>query len=256
MEDFLRDFSRIGDQIFETFRSSSGEYRDKNVVGIGADGTATHAMDKVCEDIIVNYVEEKDLPFNIMSEELGFLDRKYGETILTDPLDGTFNAENKIPFYSVSIATLRDDFKSLTRGFIKDLARGDVFYAEKGNGSTHNGNKIRVSPVPVHGYTISVGACSDEMRRKLIDLPGRHRSLGCASLEMALVARGSVDMMAYVGKGSYIRNVDVAAGVLLVREAGGVVVNQQGSEFNMGLDVTVRSNIMAARNREVLVDII
>ena len=256
MEDFYRDFSNIGDQIFESLHASNGEYRNKNVVGIGADGTATHAMDKACEDIIVQYVEENDLPFNIMSEELGFLDRKYGETILTDPLDGTFNAENKIPFYSVSIATLTDDFKSLTRGYIKDLARGDVFYAEKGRGSTHNGNSIRVSPVPIHGYTISVGACSDELRRKLIDLPGRHRSLGCASLEMALVARGSVDMMAYVGRGSYIRNIDVAAGVILVREAGGVVVNQSGSEFNMGLDVTVRENIIAARNREILGEII
>jgi fructose-1,6-bisphosphatase/inositol monophosphatase family enzyme len=256
MEDFYRDFSNIGDQIFKSLHSSDDEYRNKNVVGIGADGTATHAMDKVCEDIIVRYVEEKDLPFNIMSEELGFLDRKYEETILTDPLDGTFNAENKIPFYSVSIATLTDNFNSLTRGYVKDLARGDVFYAEKGKGSSHNGQKIKVSPVPIHGYTISLGKCSDEMRRKLIDLPGRHRSLGCASLEMALVARGSVDMMAYVGKGSYIRNIDVAAGVVLVREAGGVVVDQSGSEFNMGLDVTVRTNIVAARNREVLEEIL
>ena len=94
------------------------------------------------------------------------------------------------------------------------------------------------------------------MRRRLIELPGRHRSLGCASLEMALVARGSVDMMAYVGRGSYIRNIDVGAGVILVREAGGVVVDQSGSEFNMGLDVTVRTNIMAARSREVLGDLI
>lgn len=256
MGDFLDDFSEIGNRIYESLRSPNGEYRNKNVVGIGADGTATHALDKVCEDIIVNYVEENDLPFNIMSEELGFLDRKYSETIVTDPLDGTFNAENKIPFYSVSIATMTDDFKSLTRGFIKDLARGDVYYAEKGKGSMHNGHSIRVSPVPVHGYSISVGSCSDVMRRKIIDLPGRHRSLGCASLEMALVAKGSVDMMAYVGKGSYIRNVDVAAGVILVREAGGVVVDPSGSEFNMGLDVTVRANIMAARNREALGDLI
>ncbi len=256
MEDFYRDFSDIGDQIFESLHSSGGEYRNKNVVGIGADGTATHAMDKACEDIIVRYVEDKDLPFNIMSEELGFLDRGYKETILTDPLDGTFNAENKIPFYSVSLATLTDDFNSLTRGYIKDLARGDVFYAEKGKGSRHNGDPIRVSPVPIHGYTISVGRCSDDMRRRLIELPGRHRSLGCASLEMALVARGSVDMMAYVGRGSYIRNIDVGAGVILVREAGGVVVDQSGSEFNMGLDVTVRTNIMAARSREVLGDLI
>lgn len=254
MEDFYRDFSEIGKSIYELLNTQA-ELRQKSVVGLGADGTATHAIDKACEDMIVKYVKENDLPFNIMSEELGFLDRNYEETLLTDPLDGTFNAENSIPFYSVSMATLVDDFNSLSRGFIMDLARGDIFYAEKGNGSKHNGNPIQVSSVPLSGYSVSVGSCNDPLRRRLIDLPGRHRSLGCASLEMALVARGSLDLMAYVGKGSYIRNVDVAAGVLLVREAGGFVVNQDGEEFNMGMDITVRTNIIAGNNREILGEI-
>ncbi len=254
MEDFYREFSEIGKSIFDLL-NTQGDIREKNVVGLGADGTATHAVDKACEDIIVRYVKENDLPFNIMSEELGFLDRNYGETLLTDPLDGTFNAENSIPFYSVSMATLVNDLSSLSRGFIMDLARGDIFYAEKGKGSKHNGKEIHVSTTPLRGYSISVGSCDDSQRRKLIDLPGRHRSLGCASLEMALVAKGSLDLMAYVGKGSYIRNVDVAAGVLLVREAGGFVVNQDGDEFNMGMDITVRSNIMAGSNREILVEL-
>ncbi len=254
MEDFYREFSEIGKSIFELLNTQV-HIRDKNVVGLGADGTATHAVDKACEDVIVSYVKDNDLPFNIMSEELGFLNRNYEETLLTDPLDGTFNAENSIPFYSVSMATLVDNFTNLSRGFIMDLARGDIFYAEKGKGSKQNGVPIHVSPVPLKGYSISVGSCDDSQRRKLIDLPGRHRSFGCASLEMALVAKGSLDLMAYVGKGSYIRNVDVAAGVLLVREAGGFVVNQDGDEFNMGMDITVRSNVMAGSNREILVEL-
>lgn len=252
MEDFYRKFSEIGNAIFEVLSSGKYDFNHKDVVGIGADGTATHAVDKMCEDIIVNYVQDNDLPFNIMSEELGFLNRNYHETLLTDPLDGTFNAENRIPFYSVSMATLVDDFNSLSRGFIMDLAHGDIFYSEKNNGATHNGKSIHVSPVPVRGYCISMGSGTDPLRRKLIDLPGRHRSLGCASLEMALVANGSIDLMAYVGQGSFIRNVDVAAGVLLVREAGGIVIDREGSDFNMGLDVTIRANILATRNREVL----
>ncbi len=256
MEDFQGKFSEIGKLIFETIHSNRDDAWDKNVVGLGADGTATHQIDKICEDIIVKYVVDNDLPFNIMSEELGFLDRNYEETLLTDPLDGTFNAENKIPFYSVSMATLVDDFDSLNRGFIMDLARGDIFYAEKGKGSKWNNKPIKVAETPVRGYTISVGSCSDSMRRKVIDLPGRHRSLGCASLEMALVAKGSVDIMAYVGKGSYIRNIDVAAGVLLVREAGGVVLDLEGKEFNMGMDITVRTNVMAGRNRETLAELL
>lgn len=252
MDQFYRNFSEIGRAVFETLSSSQNEFNNKSVVGIGADGTATHAMDKVCEDVIINYVQDNDLPFNIMSEELGFLDRGYPETLLTDPLDGTFNAENRIPFYSVSMATLVDDFNSLNRGFVMDLAHGDIFYAEKNAGSTHNGKSIHVSPTPIRGYCISMGSGSDPLRRKLIDLPGRHRSLGCASLEMALVAKGSIDLMAYVGPGSFIRNVDVAAGVLLVREAGGVVVDQAGNDFNMGLDVTTRTNILAARNHKII----
>lgn len=256
MEDFYVELSEIGRLIFDTLQSGQDKVTDKNVVGLGADGTATHAIDKICEDIIVSYVQDNDLPFNIMSEELGFLDRNYEETLLTDPLDGTFNAENRIPFFSVSMATLVDDFSSLNRGFIMDLARGDIFYAEKGKGSRMNDRPIQVANSPVRGYSISVGSCSDPRRRKLIELPGRHRSLGCASLELALVAKGSIDLMAYVGKGSYIRNIDVAAGVLLVREAGGIAVDQEGKEFNMGMDITVRSNIMAARSRDILGEVL
>lgn len=252
MEDFYRKFSEIGRTIYDVLISHRDDYDKKGVVGIGADGTATHAIDKICEDVIINYVQENDLPFNVMSEELGFLDRKYKETLLTDPLDGTFNAENNIPFYSVSMATLVDDFSSLSRGFIMDLVHRDIFYAERGKGSIHNDRRIHVSDTPVRGYSISVGSCSDPLRRKIIELPGRHRSLGCASLEMALVANGSLDMMAYVGEGSFIRNVDVAAGVLLVREAGGVVIDLSGNDFNMGLDVTTRNNILAGRDRETL----
>ena len=256
MENFHSKFSEIGSLIMENLRSRENQPLIKDVVGIGADGTATHHVDKICEDVIINYVQDKDLPFNIMSEEIGFLDRGYEETMLTDPLDGTFNAENRIPFYSVSMATLIDDFYSLSRGFIMDLANGDTFYAEKGKGSKFNNHPITVSRTPVKGYISSIGSCTDTLRKKIMDLPGRHRYFGCASLEMALLAKGSVDLVAYIGDGSYIRNVDVAAGVMIVREAGGVVSDELGNDFNMGLDVTVRKNMIAARNREILGELI
>ncbi|MCL6091077.1 MAG: hypothetical protein M1393_08585 [Candidatus Thermoplasmatota archaeon] len=256
MEDFYLKFSEIGKLIMEKLSSGENQPLIKNIVGIGADGTATHHMDKICEDVIINYVQDTDLPFNIMSEEVGFLDRGYEETLLTDPLDGTFNAENRIPFYSVSMATLIDDFNSLSRGFIMDLANGDSFYAEKGKGSKFNNRTIMVSKVPVRGYISSIGSGDDTLRKKIMELPGRHRYFGCASLEMALLAKGSVDLVAYIGDGSYIRNVDVAAGVMIVREAGGIVSDEHGGEFNMGLDVTVRRNMIAARNREILGELI
>ena len=79
---------------------------------MGADGTPTCAVDKVAEDVILQFVEEQDLPFNVLSEEIGFIDRKEAKTLVIDPIDGTYNSAMGLPFYSVSLAvgkkSLRD----------------------------------------------------------------------------------------------------------------------------------------------------
>lgn len=252
MSDIFYVFKEVGKEITESMEGLLEKEDRFRVTGMGADGTLTHLMDKECEDILINRVKEYDLPYNIISEEAGVIDRGYDKNILADPLDGTFNAENGIPFYSISLATLENNFDTLETGFIMNLANKDVYSAKRGEGATKNNRKIGVAETRRYAYILSLGTRMDPVTRKILKMPGKHRSMGCASLELALVASGSVDLVAYMGRKSVIRNVDVAAGVLLVMEANGVAIDSEGNQFSMGIDVSERKNIIAASNPKIM----
>lgn len=252
MDKILNIFRDVGREITEKLSEIRQNGNRYGITGMGADGTLTHVMDKVSEDILIRQVEQSDLPFNIVSEEAGFIDRKYDENLVVDPLDGTFNAEQDIPFYSISIAVMKEDMGSLSRGFVMDLANGDIYSAKTGEGAFKNGRKISTEGKRNNAFILNMSGNLDDMTLKFLKKAGRVRSIGCASLELCLVASGSADMMAYLGRSSYIRNVDVAAGVIIVREAGGFVIDPDGATFNMGLDVSERKNIIAVRNRNIL----
>ena len=256
MTDFFKSLDAIGKDVMEGFNRNSSNNSPSNLVGMGADGTATHYLDKICEDIIIQGVNEMDIPVNIVSEEAGIINRGYDTNLVIDPLDGTFNALHGIPFYSVSMAVMGRNFSSLSTGYVKDLYGGDVYHAVRGKGSYFNGKKISVSKEPVGCWISKAGKWQDPINRRIMSLRGKHRRLGCASLEMCLVAKGSADLMAYVGEGVFIRNIDIAAGALIVREAGGIVVDQDGSDLNLGLDVAERSHVIAAANRQLLEGIV
>ncbi len=252
MNDILAALDAIGKRVQNAFRANSRGISASNLVGMGADGTATHFLDKVCEDSIILGVEEMKLQLNIVSEEAGFIDRGQQQNLVIDPLDGTFNAVHGIPFYSVSMAVMEDDFESLSAGYVRNLYTGDVYYAAKGSGSFFNGERIHVSDKQVGCWISKAGRCADGISRRIMDQKGKHRRFGCASLEMCLVAAGSADLMAYAGIGNYIRNIDIAAGTIIVREAGGIVTDDHGKDLNLGLDVSKRSHVIAARSREPL----
>ncbi|EQD64600.1 bifunctional inositol-1 monophosphatase/fructose-1,6-bisphosphatase, partial [mine drainage metagenome] len=96
-------FLEIGHEVMEAIKDSRERGITRGTTGMGADGTNTSVLDKVCEDIIIRRINEYDLPYNIVSEEIGFVDRGYNLNLVIDPLDGTFNAENEIPLYSMSV---------------------------------------------------------------------------------------------------------------------------------------------------------
>jgi fructose-1,6-bisphosphatase/inositol monophosphatase family enzyme len=138
---------------------------------------------------------------------------------------------------------------------VADLACGRIFHALKGKGAFQDGRKIVVSSVNTGCALGGLGRSGFSHGSPILRGQWRIRSLGCASLELCLVARGSADLMAYIGPGNYLRNVDVAGGVLILREAGGVALDPNFADFDMGLDVRERKSIIAAsslRNAEVL----
>ncbi len=252
MDPVFKIFEAIGKEIIDSIRAISAREDRSRVTGMGADGTNTHFIDKIAEDILMEQVKSNDLPYNIVSEEIGKVDRGYGENLIVDPVDGTYNAVNGIPFYSVSIAVGKTDTDSVTHGFVMNLGNGDIFRAEKGRGSFLNERQIHVSREQKHVFGLNLTRGVDKISGKIIGTARRTRILGCASLEMCLVANGSTDALAYTGQYSKLRSVDVAAGALIVREAGGIVTDEKGDHFNAPNDVMGRFNIIAASSREVL----
>lgn len=235
--------------------SSTDFYKFGNNMGLGADGTVTKYVDKIAEDAAVNYIEKSKIKVNVLSEEVGFLDRGGKYTFVLDPIDGTRNAYRGIPFYSVSIAIGKSTMSDVEYGIVKNIPTGDVFTAEKGYGAFYNKNRIGVPDVPDKEplSSLALGKNFDKITLSLAK-KDKVRSLGSASLEMCMVAIGALDF--YVIGKEYIRVVDIAASSLILREAGGIVTNIFGEELDMPFTLDERSSVVAACSEKIVKKII
>jgi len=224
-------------------------------IGIGADGTPTAYIDKVAEDVALRILTKSKTPVNLCSEEAGSVDFGGEYTFVLDPVDGTRNAYRGIPFFSVSLAVGRSRISDCEFGVVKNIPTGDVFLAEKGKGAFLNGMAIRTCELPSKDLVSSVvlGRSATPRSLKLAGVMN-HRSLGAASLEMCLVASGALDY--YLVGQERMRVVDIAAGTLMVREAGGFVTTLSGMELDMGFSVTERSSVVAACSEVLLGELV
>ena len=166
---------------------------------------------------------------------------------IVDPLDGTTNFIHGIPAYCVSVALQRKEETVL--GIVHDVPKGEVFHAILGEGAWLNGNPITVakhhkmdSALIGMGFPRDSGAVQADYLAALgtlLDCSHGLRRIGAAALDLAYVACGRLDAFFELG----LKPWDVAAGVLLVKEAGGVVSDlQSGSNFLFGKQI-VASNV-------------
>ncbi|HUL39945.1 MAG TPA: inositol monophosphatase family protein [Methanomassiliicoccales archaeon] len=222
---------------------------------MGADGTPTCLVDKVAEDVILQFVEERNLPYNVLSEEAGFVDRKKAKTLVVDPIDGTYNSAMGVPFYSVSLAIGTKSLSDVEAGLVQNLVTGDTYWAERGKGATLNGEPIHVRQFDPYNnlFLVYIGKYASEDNFHFARLGVRARALGCASLEMCLLAEGKADAY-YMNCEVYeksIRVVDIAASALILREAGGGIVDLLDRPLDMGLNLRERSNFLAYGDKEI-----
>ena len=226
------------------------------VLCMGADGTPTSEVDKVAENAVLMYIASHDVPLNVLSEEIGFVDNGAEETLILDPIDGSRNAEIGVPYYTVSLAVTTGTMNDVHTAYLRNLVTGDEYRAEKGKGAYHNGERICVKK----GYDphdlimmIHIGAHSDPSSFDVVKRVKATRSYGCSSLEMCLVAQGMSDGF-LVNIDNYthsIRVIDIAASALILREAGGEIYDLDGNVLDLPADLTVRSNFLATSNRRV-----
>jgi myo-inositol-1(or 4)-monophosphatase len=168
----------------------------------------------------------------VVSEESGVTGN--GElTVVVDPIDGSTNCDRGIPFYATSLAVMRG--QELVAGLVMNQATGAVFEAQKGAGATRDGEAIHPSTQRDLAQAI-VGFSG---------LPSRHlgwaqhRALGAASLEICLVADGSLDIYA-VAQQSTLNPWDYLAGMLIAREAGAVDQDYRDEELETSAAVVRR----------------
>jgi len=186
----------------------------------------------------IKYQLQKAYPDHaVLGEESGLTGAEDADYCwIIDPLDGTTNYVRGIPHYAVSIACLYKG--KLEHAVIVDPVRREEFTASRGRGAQLNGRRIRVSKRPsLDGALLGTGIpfkdhCDDKLApysKSLEILAGQCagiRRAGAASLDLAYVAAGRLDAFWEIGLAKW----DIAAGALLIREAGGLVADINGSE--------------------------
>lgn len=220
-------------------------------VMLGADGTPTKYIDKIAEDVAVKTIKKSKISINLLSEEIGFIDNGGKYTIVLDPVDGTRNLYRGIPFYAISLGIGSSVLTDVSYGIVKNIATGDIFVAEKGYGAFLNNQQFFVPDVPATDLLLSLtlGKNIDSVTR---DLSQRYvvRSLGCAALEMCMVATGALD--GYIVGKDFMRVTDIAASTLILREAGGHIVTFNNESLEMSLTLDERVGFIAAGSQTLI----
>jgi myo-inositol-1(or 4)-monophosphatase len=169
--------------------------------------------DKHVEKILIEELSKTKKNYSFLSEEVGSIKNKDQENVwIIDPIDGTTNFLHGIPHFAICIAL--QSKKEIVSGLIFDPIKDEMFFAEKNKGAFLNNHRLRVS------NKNSIEDClfsSNHEGVKFSDLNMRYG--GCAALDLAYVASGRLDGFFH----NKINLWDVAAGALLVEEAGGIV---------------------------------
>ena len=180
--------------------------------------------DKRVEKILIDELSKSKKNYSFLTEETGKIINKNKDIFwIIDPIDGTINFLHGVPHFAISVALQVDG--EIIIGLIFDPLKNEIFYAERNNGSFINNNRIRVSKKS------NLEEClfaSNSYGIKLIYPKLNLRNTGCAALDLAYVGCGRFDGFFH----NKINLWDVAAGKLIVEEAGGKVNDIKDFKIN------------------------
>ena len=209
-----------------------GEIEHLQVSMKGPSDFVTNA-DKKVEKILIDELSKAKKNYSILSEESGYIKNDDEDNIwIIDPIDGTTNLFHGVPHFCICIAL--KSYEVITTGLIFDPIKDEMFYAEKNNGSYLNNKRIRVSRKK------NLNEClfaSNGKKYKNFELANRNS--GSAALDMAYVASGRYD-------GFFQENLnlwDIASGILLIQEAGGIINKADIKKINNIEVITSNPNI-------------
>ncbi|MCW8829901.1 MAG: inositol monophosphatase [Gammaproteobacteria bacterium] len=191
-------------------------------------------VDRKAEEAIIDILRQSYPEYGILAEESGLQGEGAEFQWIIDPLDGTTNYLHGFPQFSVSIALTQKD--RIIAGVIYDPMSQELFTASKGDGAQLNGKKLRVSgQVGLKGALLSTGFPYHDqsyldtylktMKQMMAPAAGIRRP-GSAALDLAWLAAGRTDGFWEFNLNAW----DIAAGILLVREAGGIITDFAGGD--------------------------
>lgn len=216
-------------------------------VSIKGPGDFVSAADRRAEQILHQELFKARPDYSFLMEESGTVGPKEAECrFIIDPLDGTHNFLHGIPHWAISIAL--EKAGEMVAGVIYDPVKNEMFYAEKGSGAYMNDRRIRVSgrkepERSIVGYWYNTPGRYDFDRyltdfKKLAGRFERHRQIGATAIDLAWVACGRYD--AFVQHDTKLW--DVAAGIAIIREAGGKTINMHTPESTTFDNSIIASN--------------
>ena len=237
----VRAAQRAGDYI-----ARESTYTDRLTIEQKAPGDFVSEVDRQAEKLIVEALQKIYPEHGFVGEEGEAIKPDASHIWLIDPLDGTTNFLRGIPHYGVSVGCLVNG--RLEHAVVYDPARRETFSASRGRGAYVNGRRMRVTGITgLEGALIGTGtpfgtrnieqlpAYMQALQAMLPASAGMRRA-GSAALDLAYVAAGRLDVFWELELNRW----DIAAGVLLVTEAGGLVADMKG-----GMDYLETGNIVA-----------
>lgn len=245
-------------RVYDNVKHLPGTKESGGDFGRGAGGDISRRIDILAEKAVLDYLREVNFSCTVLGEECGSVELSKNSTgyIIMDAIDGSTNAVRGIPFSCCSLAyATNGKLSSVTDAVIIDLYSGDLYSASKGRGSFMNGKKIQVHMEQPLYFVVGLdlsGISSDMLLRlsPIISDTNHIRHFGAVALELAIFARGLVDL--FVDIREKLRITDVAAGCLIAMEAGGIVVDKNGKPLESDLTYDARISFIAAASKEIL----
>ncbi|MFX0043970.1 MAG: inositol monophosphatase family protein [Candidatus Hodarchaeota archaeon] len=224
----------------------------------GAGGDISMNIDLIAEKVIIESLKEVNVDLLLISEEIG--EKYIGDkekainnqnVLIVDPLDGSNNAARGIPYCSVSIAyAIGTKIGDIQKAVVLNLNTKDIYWTEKGKDSYFNNKRIYVSDLDItQECFFELNLPTKNIMENLLKLTPiirrfyRVRILGSTALTLCQVASGSIEAFINLRKSN--RLVDAAAGILILKEAGGIIFALDGTELNQNLSIDIRFPFIA-----------
>jgi myo-inositol-1(or 4)-monophosphatase len=240
---FAREISvEAGPILLRGFRS------EKTVISYKSKTDLVTDADRASESLLVGRISERFPDHAIIAEEGSRKEAPGGYLWYVDPLDGTNNFAHGIPFFCISIGVFSLSLKQVIAGVVYNPFLDEMFTAERGGGAFLNGNTIHVSSLADIGISLlATGFPYDKAISKKNNIPEFNRvvprvqgirRMGSAAIDLSYVACGRLDGY-WEGK---LNPWDMAAGSLIVEEAGGRVTRYDGGDFMPEYPEIIASN--------------